>query len=63
MQPKINFNTEKHAKLHMNLYDICPKCGEHSLMPDAQKKSHSCKNTFCGYRSGKQNSRRRWNVA
>ncbi len=60
-----NFNTEKHSKLHMNVYDVCPKCGEHSLMMEAAKKDgHRCKNTFCGYRSMSRNSsRRRWNVA
>jgi len=64
MQPKVNFNTEKHSNLHMNLYDVCPKCGEHSLMMETKKDGHRCKNTFCGYRSsGRHGSRRRWNVA
>jgi hypothetical protein len=63
MQPKINFNTEKHANLHMNVYDVCPKCGQHSLAVEASKKDGSkCKNTFCGYRSMGRNSRRRWNA-
>ena len=63
MQPKINFNTEKHSNLHMNLHDVCPKCGQHSLAVESKKEGSRCKNTFCGYRSAGRNNRRRWNVA
>jgi hypothetical protein len=62
MQPKINFNTEKHASLHANIYDICPKCGQHSLSGEAKKEGTRCKNEFCGYRPMGKNSRRRWNA-
>lgn|GEM_PF-2145149 len=58
----VNFNTEKHAQLHMNLHDVCPKCGEHSLQVGSKKEGSHCKNSFCGYRTGGRTMRRSWNV-
>ncbi len=67
MQPKINFNdnfnTEQHSNAHMNLNDVCPKCGQHSMKMEGKKEGHHCKNVFCGYRPmGRNSSRRRWNI-